>query len=144
MTTSPRWRFRNGSTVFDLRPGIPERDRPVEHQRSRPRIQGVAGKIPDTLELVPRAVWVPSHARLDLGPADDHQGFGVEHAEEILPLLHCIRIRHAKEFVVQPEVAIERVWRRDPVDGALDLTTVRRIATARRRIVGTPQLDDIA
>src|SRR5512142_1863931 len=138
MTTSPGWRFRNESAVFDLGPGVAKRDRPIEHQRSWPRIQGVAGEIPDTLELVPRAVWVPSHARLDLGPANDHEGLGVEHAQEILPLLHGIRIRHAKELVVQPELAIDRVWRGDPVDGALDLATVGRIAAARRRIVGAP------
>ena len=49
-----------GAALFDLRPGVLERDRPVEHRRSRPRVLDIGTEVSHPLELEAAAGLQPS------------------------------------------------------------------------------------
>ena len=108
------------------------------------RVDDVADEVRGPLELIPRSGRIIRHARLDLRAADDDERVRIERIDEILPVAHGVGIGNGEQRVVQPELAVERVRGRHPVNRALHFSAVGRVAAARCRIVGASELDDLA
>src|SRR5688572_26894086 len=119
---------------FLLFPRVAKTDGSVEHRCPGLRVQ-VRDEIPGSLELIPGAGGVAQHTRLDLRAFYYDERVGIQRIHEVPALRHRIRIGNPEQPVVDPELAIDRVWRRDPVNGALDLPAVRGVSAAGRGVV---------
>src|SRR5436190_1409356 len=73
------------SAALDLGPAVPERDRPIEHQRAWPGIDHVTDEIRRALELIAGPRRITADARLDLR-RHHRQRLGVHELENV-PIL---------------------------------------------------------
>src|SRR5262249_56021806 len=104
----------------------------------------VGAEIALPLELVPIARRSPGETGLKLAPSQHFQGLWIERPGQIPTVLVSARVRVEKQVVVQTHLRWNGMRCRDPVNGALDLASIRGPATARGGIVGTVQFDDLA
>src|SRR4051794_27961193 len=81
-------------------PGITQRHRAVEYQRTGPCIK-VNTEIPLALELVPTARRSPGETGLQLAPSQHFQGLWIEQLGQISAVLVSARVGVEKEMVVQ-------------------------------------------
>src|SRR5687767_9054218 len=138
-----KWQYVSLPRLFELRPRVLQRYRAVEHQLLRRRVR-VDGEIAEPLELVARAGRRPSQTRLDLRTRHDLERVGVEVRLPVLAIGHVLRVWDTREVVVESNLRAERVRRTDPVDRALHLAPVGRIAAARGGVVGAVNLGHVA
>ena len=110
---------------------------------SRRRV-GVDAEVAEALELEAAAGLGAGEARLDLAAGQHLQRVGIQAGLEVLGLASRPLLDRLKRWSYSRTSASTACGRRDPVDGALDLAPVRRVAAARLGIVGAAQLDDLA
>src|ERR1051326_1767640 len=110
--------------LVHLRPGVAQRNRPVEHQCAFAGVivDAEVGK-PFELEPVPRICT--GERTLQFASGERLERIRIDPALPVLPA----GVFHRKQPVVEPDFRIDRVWSRNPVDGAFDLLlAVRRTA----------------
>src|SRR5439155_6289415 len=93
-------------------------------------------------ELIPTPWFGTRQTRFHLATSDDLQRVRVQQLGELALLLN--RVGRDQEMVVQADFSVERLLRRDPVDGALDLARSARSSAPGLRIIGTVHLDHLA
>src|SRR4029453_19128194 len=111
-------------------------------QRARGGNHRLADEIADPLELIARARGIGRYARLDLA-AESNQGLRIERREEVATFRHRVGGGYAEQAVVQPELTVQRMPRRHPVDGPLYPAAVRRVPAPGGRIVGGVDFHDL-
>src|SRR5207249_1243637 len=92
-------------------------------------------------ELIPTPRFGTCQTRFHLATSDDLQRVRVQQIGELAFLLS--RVGRDQEMVVQADFRVERLVRRDPVDGALDLARGARSSAPGLRIIGTMYLDHL-
>ncbi len=79
--------------------------------------------------------------RLDLAVVENLQRIGVQVGGKVLPFFDIVGIGLGVQIVVQADLGLEGMGRRDPMQRAPHLATVGRTAAPRLWIVGAAQLD---
>src|SRR5262245_49523342 len=128
---------------LDPGPGITQCHCPVEHQRTGACIR-IHAEIALPLELIPTARRSPGETGLKLAPSQHFQGLWIERLGQISTVLVSARVGVEKQVVVQTLLRWKGMRCRDPVNGALDLASIRGPATSCGGIVGTAEFDDLA
>ena len=74
--------------------------------------------------------------------AEHFERRGIQELREALAVCSPLGILDREQPIVQPHFHGHRMRGRDPVERRLDLAAIPRVAAARGRIVGAPELDD--
>src|SRR4051812_45769333 len=112
-------------------PSVLERRRPIEDEFLPLRV-GVDAEVTEALELKAGERSGAADARLDLRVLDHFQRGRIEIREKVAALFGRLAL---EKPIVETDFAIDRMFSRDPVQRRFRLASIRRITTARRRIV---------
>src|SRR6185312_12249373 len=135
-----RRRTRLASASLGFGPAVAQSHRAVEDRASGPGI-AVAAEITLALELDRPLGLVLGKRGLDHGILQHLERRGIEVGHDIAT---GAGIGTRKESAVEPDLRWYGVRCRYPVDRALHLAAVGRVAAARRRVVGAAQLHYLA
>ena len=128
----------------DLGPFVAEGHRPVEYGRARLRVLGIGEEIPQPLELVAAPGRGRPEGRFELASLQDLERLGIEVDLVVDPLGNIVKVADREQSFVEPDLGVDGVGRRHPVEGRLDLAAVRSVAAPRGRVVAAAELDDLA
>ena len=128
------------SVFFDLGPGIPQAHGAIQDQLVRRGID-VHAEVTHALELEPVAGLGVLQAGFDDAVCQDLQGIRIEVRDEITA---GFRVGIVEQPIVQAYFSGDAVRSGDPMDGALDLAAVGRVAAARGWVITAVQFHDLA